>query len=256
MGRKRTRLSRWALEALLFYTKSFSTDNSVFPCRVLQRSATKACGSVADQSDPLQFGDIEATDVGTTALIKFVLCTIWSNSSHYPFSAVHQLRLFCTNKTSWDSAMHPSHAAPVEFPLTCEVKVNSKPLSINLRGKKTAAKVLAPHINKDNALYFGGQENKVELVYQNTSQKYVLSVAICEVRNADSLARKIRREKLRSKEEVLGASECWIWKGSPTTALFLTLLSIIVKKAALDDDIVMGDVAMGLKCPVSAVYND
>ena len=41
---------------------------------------------------------------------------------------------------------------------------------MNLKGKKTAAKVLAPNINKDNALYFGGQNNKIELVYHNTAQ--------------------------------------------------------------------------------------
>ncbi|UZJ52121.1 hypothetical protein CBS101457_001441 [Exobasidium rhododendri] len=144
-------------------------------------------------------------------------------------TAVHQLRLFCTTKSAYDAALNPSHAAALEFPISCEVKVNNKPLSINLKGNKKSVRVLAPHINKDNALYFGGQENRIEFFYHNTSQKYVLSIAVCEVRNADTLARKVRRERSRSKEEVLGA----------------------MKRAAEDDDIVMGDVSMGLKCPLS-----
>jgi E3 SUMO-protein ligase PIAS1 len=85
-------------------------------------------------------------------------------------TAIHQLRLFCTTKTSYDAATTPNHPAPVEFPLSCEAKVNNIPLTVNLKGKKSAAKVLAPHLNKDHAMYFGGQDNKVELVYTGTSQ--------------------------------------------------------------------------------------
>lgn len=86
------------------------------------------------------------------------------------YRAIHQLRLFCTTKTYFDAATSPRHPAPVEFPLQAEVRVNQIVLSVNLKGKKTAAKVLAPDINKDNCLYFGGQDNKIELLYYGTFQ--------------------------------------------------------------------------------------
>jgi hypothetical protein len=123
--------------------------------------------------------------------------------------------------------MNPAHPAPVEFPIHCEVKVNNVALSINVKGKKSAAKVLALNINKDKALYFGGQQNKIDLLYQGADrvshsrirlsfistfsdlqkQNYIMSVAICEVRNSETLARRVRRDRFRAKGDVLGASE-------------------------------------------------
>lgn len=79
-----------------------------------------------------------------------------------------------------------------------------------------------------------------------------MNVAICEIRHADTLARRIRRDKFRSKAEVLGQSESHI-----VSQLHLALTSLpllVVKRAADDDDIEMGDVSMGLKCPVSVSF--
>jgi hypothetical protein len=42
-------------------------------------------------------------------------------------------------------------------------------------------------------------------------------------------------------------------KGRFLMSFFIVLSPFAVKKAANDDDIEMGDVSMGLKCPVSAV---
>lgn len=69
----------------------------------------------------------------------------------------------CTNQRS---------PATVEFPSTCEVKVNGQLLSINLKGtKKSSAKVSPPDLNKDNKFTsMTGVMNKVEIVYTNASQ--------------------------------------------------------------------------------------
>lgn len=87
-------------------------------------------------------------------------------------------------------------------------------------------------------------------------QKYVLNVAICEVRHADTLARKIRREKYRSKAEVLGASKLFTGRRVYSARDLILLANSFfrtVRRAADDDDIETGNVSMGLKCPVSVV---
>lgn len=61
--------------------------------------------------------------------------------------------------------------ATVEFPLGCEIKVNSNLLPINLKGtKKSPAKVSPPNLNKDGKFnVMNGVVNKVELIYTGAS---------------------------------------------------------------------------------------
>lgn len=56
-----------------------------------------------------------------------------------------------------------------------------------------------------------------------------MCAAICETYSAESLAENIRKDKLKSKEQILRD----------------------MKRAAADEDIEIGDVAIGLKCPLS-----
>lgn len=81
-----------------------------------------------------------------------------------------QLRLFCAPHAAYVASFDARHPAPVEFPVTSDVRVNRSPLSINLRGKKTPAKVPPPNLNKDKKLNFEVAYNFVELVYSQTNQ--------------------------------------------------------------------------------------
>lgn len=149
------------------------------------------------------------------------------NLRNHPTS--FQVRMFCTTYTAHSASIDPRHPAPIEFPIVCDVRVNRAQLSVNLRGKKTAAKVQPPNLNKDGKLNLSGAQNVVELAYSNTNQAYVITAAICQVRSVESLTSKVQTERYKSKEEILRD----------------------MKHAANDDDIEVGDVAIGLKCPLS-----
>ncbi|KAN0065672.1 E3 SUMO-protein ligase pli1 [Thecaphora frezii] len=143
----------------------------------------------------------------------------------------YQARLFCTTHESYAVALSGRFPAPVEFPLTCEARVNGYPLSTNLRGsKKNAGRVPPPNLNKDGHLIFQPQrQNRIELTYTNCQKKHVLIVGLCEVTSAEVLVERLRKKAYRSKEEVLSS----------------------MKKAAEDDDIQAGSATMSLKCPLS-----
>lgn len=79
-----------------------------------------------------------------------------------------QLRLFCTPISACLASLNSRRPAPVEFPMVCDLRVNNINLSVNLRGKKTPAKVLPPNLNKDGRLNFVGV-NTVQMLYAGTS---------------------------------------------------------------------------------------
>lgn len=63
------------------------------------------------------------------------------------------------------------HTAPVEFPYTCEARVNDRPLGVSLRGnKKHAGRVSPPDLNRNGSITFlPGRLNRVEVAYANTT---------------------------------------------------------------------------------------
>ncbi|SJX63942.1 related to SIZ1-E3-like factor in the SUMO pathway [Sporisorium reilianum f. sp. reilianum] len=144
----------------------------------------------------------------------------------------YQLRLFCTTVEAHAASLSGRNPAMVEFPLTCEARVNNHTLSINLRGsKKNAGRVPPPNLNKDNmlALRGDGRPNRIELTYTNAPKRHVLVAAICEITTVETLVERLRSKQLRSKEEVL----------------------MRMRKEAEDDDIEAGAATMSLKCPFS-----
>ncbi|GAC95846.1 zinc finger protein [Pseudozyma hubeiensis SY62] len=143
----------------------------------------------------------------------------------------YQLRLFCTTMEAHAASLSGRNPATVEFPLTCEARVNTHALSTNLRGsKKQAGRVPPPNLNKDNTLVLQeGRPNRIDLTYANAPKRHVLVAAICEVTTVETLVERLRSRQLQSKEEVL----------------------LKMRREAEDDDIEAGAATMSLKCPFS-----
>ncbi|SNX85298.1 related to SIZ1 - E3-like factor in the SUMO pathway [Melanopsichium pennsylvanicum] len=143
----------------------------------------------------------------------------------------HQLRLFCTTMEAHAASLSGRNPATVEFPLTCQARVNGHNLSTNLRGsKKNIGRVPPPNLNKDNMLSIvPGRPNRIELTYANAPKRHVLVAAICEITTVETLVTHLRSKQLRRKEEVL----------------------LKMRREAEDDDIEAGAATMSLKCPLS-----
>ena len=143
----------------------------------------------------------------------------------------YQLRLFCTTMEAHAASLSGRNPATVEFPLTCEARVNGQPLSINLRGsKKNIGRVPPPNLNKDKMLSMAtGRPNRIELTYTNAPKRHVLVAAICEVTSVETLVERLRSKQLKSKEDLLSR----------------------MRQEAEDDDIEAGAATMSLKCPLS-----
>ncbi|KAL1951848.1 hypothetical protein VTO73DRAFT_997 [Trametes versicolor] len=151
----------------------------------------------------------------------------------------YQLRLYCTSSVFYavpTAFRNPTpQPCPIEFPPTCEVRVNGVQLTANLKGlKKKPGTAPPPDLGKATRLAFG-QTNRVEMIYVNSQQptspkKYYLAVMLVEVTSVDQLIDRLRKGKYRSKAEVLAD----------------------MRKANIDDDeIVAGHQKMSLKCPLS-----
>jgi len=83
----------------------------------------------------------------------------------------YQLRLFCTSSIFYagtGSFRTSTLACPIEFPATCEVRVNNTQITANLKGlKKKPGTAPPPDLNKYARI---GGTNKVEMVYVNSQQ--------------------------------------------------------------------------------------
>lgn len=143
----------------------------------------------------------------------------------------HQLRLFCTTHEAHAASLSGRNPAIIEFPLTCEARVNNQTLSTNLRGsKKNIGRVPPPNLNKDGMLsLIAGRPNRIDLTYTNAPKKHALVAAICEITTVDTLVQQLRTKYFRSKEDVLSR----------------------MRKEAEDDDIQQGAATISLKCPLS-----
>lgn len=146
--------------------------------------------------------------------------------------STHQVRLFCTPKAAADmSERNPQSPAQVEFPMSCEARINGTLYSSSLKGsKKTPGRVPPPNLNKDKTLITReGMVNKIELVYANAMQKYVMVVALCTITSVEAIVTKLTKEKRRSREEIIGS----------------------MKKAAAEDDIEISRSTLSLRDPLS-----
>ena len=85
----------------------------------------------------------------------------------------YQLRLFCTSSTFFSLSpafRSTSGSCLVEFPPTCEVRVNSVQLTASLKGlKKKPGTAPPPDLGK--YIRVSGATNRVEMVYVNSQQQ-------------------------------------------------------------------------------------
>ncbi|KAI0094836.1 PINIT domain-containing protein [Irpex rosettiformis] len=155
-------------------------------------------------------------------------------------STKYQLRLYCTSSTYYSptSAFRTNlGACPIEFPPTCEVRLNSNQLSANLKGmKKKPGTAPPPDLGKTLRMA-PGSSNRIEMIYVNSQQptpskKYYLVVMLVEVTTVDQLVDRLRKGKFVSTNEVMAK---------------------MFQSATDDDDIIAGHQKMTLKCPLSYV---
>ncbi|OAX44238.1 hypothetical protein K503DRAFT_846682 [Rhizopogon vinicolor AM-OR11-026] len=149
-------------------------------------------------------------------------------------TAKFQLRLYCTSNTFYSSGFRPTTApCPIEFPPTCEVRVNGVQLTANLKGLKKKPGT-APPADLGRTVRTTGQ-NRVEMVYVNSQQpvqpkKFYLIVMLVETTTVEQLVDKLKKGKFRDREDIVAQ---------------------MIKTSNEDDDIIAGSQKMSLKCPLS-----
>ncbi|KAF5374880.1 hypothetical protein D9758_000321 [Tetrapyrgos nigripes] len=147
----------------------------------------------------------------------------------------YQLRLFCTSSTFYsNSSLRYNPPCPIEFPPTCEVRVNNVPLTASLKGlKKKPGTAPPPDLGKFVRL--NTTQNRVEMIYVNSQQptqpkKYYLVVQLVETTNVVTLVDGLKRNHFKTCEEIQQQ----------------------IKASNLeDDDIIAGPQKMSLKCPLT-----
>ncbi|KJA29423.1 hypothetical protein HYPSUDRAFT_127996 [Hypholoma sublateritium FD-334 SS-4] len=150
----------------------------------------------------------------------------------------YQLRLFCTSSIFYagiGSFRSNALPCPMEFPPTCEVRVNGTQITANLKGlKKKPGTAPPPDIGKYSRIT---SSNKIEMVYVNSQQpvqskKYYMIVMLVEVTTIDALVVSLKTEHLRTAHEVQQK---------------------MIQAMTEDDEIVAGPQTMSLKCPLTFV---
>ncbi|KAJ7900293.1 PINIT domain-containing protein [Mycena olivaceomarginata] len=153
-------------------------------------------------------------------------------------SSKYQLRLFCTSSTFYSHTLNSfrPNAGPclIEFPPTCEVRVNNVQLGANLKGlKKKPGTAPPPDLSKYIRLTTA--TNKVELMYVNTQQpvqskKFYLLVQLVETVKVETLVEELKKTGYKSSHDIRRD---------------------MISSMTVDEDIVAGPQKMSLKCPLS-----
>ncbi|KAJ8514698.1 hypothetical protein ONZ45_g7791 [Pleurotus djamor] len=152
----------------------------------------------------------------------------------------YQVRLYCTSSmfyTPQPAAFRTPTAtelAPIEFPQTCEVRVNGVLLTANLKGLKKKPGT-APPPDIGSLLRRGNIQNNIEMIYVNGQQpvqpkKYYLVAMLIQATTVDQLVDRLKKGKFRSAEDIRQQ---------------------MVSNNLEDDDIVAGSQKLSLKCPLS-----
>ncbi|KAF8736533.1 hypothetical protein AX14_014369 [Amanita brunnescens Koide BX004] len=150
-----------------------------------------------------------------------------------------QLRLFCTSSVFYaGNSLYATNTTPcpIEFPPTCEVRVNTVQLTANLKGlKKKPGTAPPPDLGK---LVKYTSSNRIDMVYLNTQsqqgvppKKYYMVVILVEATSVQELVKDLKT-RYKSSEEIHRQ---------------------MLQSVTDDDDIVAGPQKMSLKCPLSFV---
>ncbi|KAH9081901.1 PINIT domain-containing protein [Lactarius deliciosus] len=146
----------------------------------------------------------------------------------------YQLRLYCTSSSYFalgaSGLRFGGNPCPIEFPPTCEIRVNQKKPGT------------APPAYLGSSVRIAlGHQNRVEMVYVNSQtnsnqpppppKKYYMVVMLVQVTTVNQLIERVKKGKFRSREDVL-AQRAQAAKDE-------------------DEDIVAGPQKTTLKCPLS-----
>ncbi|KAF8168157.1 PINIT domain-containing protein [Crassisporium funariophilum] len=151
----------------------------------------------------------------------------------------YQLRLFCTSSVFYagvGSFRTNPVPCPIEFPPTCEVRVNNTQLTANMKGlKKKPGTAPPPEITK--FVRTTGVANRIEMVYVNSQQpiqpkKYHMVVMLVESITIDALVKKLRQQNFQSGHSIQQQ---------------------MIQAMSDDDDIIAGPQKMSLRCPLTFV---
>ncbi|KAG8838610.1 SUMO ligase siz1 [Serendipita sp. 400] len=155
--------------------------------------------------------------------------------------AKYQLRLYCTTSQYYipTSTAFRNTPCPIEFPPTCEVRINNQVLSANFRGIKKKAGTAPPADITQLVRPASGQGNQVEMIYVNSSQpnsnkpptiqKYYLVVNLVEVTSVKELVNRLR-SRIQSRD---------------------TVLEKIKSQQSGDDEVQMGPTRLSLRDPLT-----
>ncbi|KAF5337313.1 hypothetical protein D9611_003161 [Ephemerocybe angulata] len=150
-----------------------------------------------------------------------------------------QLRLFCTSSIFYTPSTpiafrHNLPACPIEFPPTCEVRVNGTQLTANLKGlKKKPGTAPPPDLGK--SVRWNLSPNRLEMVYVNSTQpvqpkKFYLVVMLVETTSVEKLVQNLQANSRRTAQDIKQR---------------------MIESANDDEDIQSGPQKMSLKCPLS-----
>ncbi|KAJ3551022.1 hypothetical protein NMY22_g51 [Coprinellus aureogranulatus] len=170
--------------------------------------------------------------------LTFTLTSDQINKLKQP-SSNYQLRLFCTSSIFYNSSTPAAFRnnlppCPIEFPPTCEVRINGTLLTANLKGlKKKPGTAPPPDLGK--CVRWNSTPNRLEMVYVNSTQpaqpkKFYLVVMLVSTTTVDRLVENLKINSRRSAHEVR---------------------QTMIESLQEDDDIQSGPQKMSLKCPLS-----
>ncbi|KAK4052244.1 E3 SUMO-protein ligase pli1 [Microbotryomycetes sp. JL221] len=123
----------------------------------------------------------------------------------------YQVRLYCTSENYYFPSRPTTNQlpAPIEFPTTCEIKLNHFQIPSNTKGIKNQVGTAPPtNLSKSDRLNLSeGAINRVEMIYVNTdklpSKKYYMLVYLIEMTLVSSLVERIKNGRKRTKQFVI-----------------------------------------------------
>ena len=153
-------------------------------------------------------------------------------------SPKYQLRLYCTSSSYF--ALGPAGMrfgntpCPIEFPPTCEIRVNQVQITASTKGMKKKPGTAPPAHLGNSVRVSIGHQNRVEMVYVNSQtnsnqpppspkvclllrvwipalmfqQKYYMIVMLVQVTTITQLIERVKKGKFRSREDVLAERTC------------------------------------------------
>ncbi|KAF8272903.1 PINIT domain-containing protein [Lactarius quietus] len=157
----------------------------------------------------------------------------------------YQLRLYCTSSSYFalgaSGLRFGGNPCPIEFPPTCEIRVNQVQITASTKGLKKKPGTAPPAFLGTSVRVALGHQNRVEMVYVNSQtnsnqpppppKKYYMVVMLVQITTVDQLIERVKKGKFRSREDVL-AQRAQAAKDE-------------------DEDIVAGPQKTTLKCPLS-----